>query len=148
MKVRRFSQFQGQFLFPNFDNNSKELYESFLKTRLGGVYRAIPWNKLVESFQLQEKEKGPQSIFSPRGKVALMFLKHYVGCSDFKLIEHINANVHYQIFCDIIIPPGSPLSNFKIVSEIRCELARRIDIDKLQSILAEYHCCPVKIYFY
>ena len=138
MKIQRFSQYQGQFLFPNFNNHRAELLESFLGTRLGGVYRAIPWKKLIEDLHLKEKKKGPQSIFSPRGKIALMILKHYVGCSDRKLIEHLNANVHYQIFCDIIIPLGSPIKNYKIVSEIRCELACKLDIDKLQSSLAEH----------
>ena len=117
MKVRRFSQSQGVFVFPNFDNNYNELFNSFKQTRLGSIYTSIPWEQLVECFGLKEKRKGPQSIFSPRGKIALMFLKHYVGCSDSKLIEHLNGNIHYQIFCDIIIPPSKPLTNFKIVKD-------------------------------
>ncbi len=138
MKVRRFSQFQGLLVFPNFDSNYDHLYSSFLKTRLGSLYKVIPWSKLVSDLELCEYRKGPQSIFSPRGKIALMFLKHYVGCSDFKLIEHINGNIHYQIFCDIIIPTNSPITNYKIVSEIRCELAKKLDIDKLQLSLANH----------
>jgi len=138
MKVRRFSQFQGVFVFPNFDNSHNELLNSFKQTRLGCIYTSIPWDELVECFGLKEKKKGPQSIFSPRGKIALMFLKHYAGCSDSKLIEHLNGNIHYQIFCDIIIPPRAPLTNYKIVSEIRCELAQKLDIEKLQYILVQY----------
>ena len=138
MKIRRFSQFQGVFLFPNFDSNYKELLEAFKQTRLGAIYTSIPWEDLTKAFGLKEYNKGPRSIFSPRGKIALMFLKHYAGCSDSKLIEHLNGNIHYQIFCDIIIPPGLPLTNFKIISEIRCELAQKLDIESLQSILAKH----------
>ncbi len=94
--------------------------------------------RLSQGVGLKEHKKGPQGIFSPRGKIALMFLKHYAGCSDSKLLEHLNGNIHYQIFCDIIIPLNSPLTNFKIISEIRCELAQRLNIDKLQSILATH----------
>jgi len=138
MKIRRFSESQGLLVFPNFDNHYDELFESFLQTRLGALYKSIPWQSMVKSFCLNEYNKGPRSIFSPRGKIALMFLKHYAGCSDSKLIEHLNGNIHYQIFCDVIIPPQSPIINFKIVSEIRCELAKRLDIGGLQTILANH----------
>ena len=138
MKVRRFSQFQGILFFPNFDTHYKEHLEAFKKTRLGAMYTSIPWQDLVKSFGLKEHKKGPRGIFSPRGKIALMFLKHYVGCSDFKLMEHLNGNIHYQIFCDIVIPLNSPLTNFKIISEIRCELAQRLNIDKIQVTLANH----------
>ncbi len=66
-----------------------------------------------------------------------MFLKHHVGCSDRKLIEHLNSNLHYQIFCDIVLPVGSPITNYKIVIEIRCEPAAKLKIDKAQRVLAE-----------
>lgn len=109
-----------------------------LATRLGSIYQAIPWQSLVEVFGLKEHIKGQQSTFSPRGKLVLMFLKHYEECSDRKLIEQLNSNVHYQIFCDIVIPIGSPITNYKIVSEIRCDLAERLKIDKSQEALAQY----------
>lgn len=91
---------------------------------------------MVAVFGLKEHNKGPAPIFSPKGKLALMFLKHYACCSDSKLIAQLNANYHYQIFCDLVIPPSSPLTNFKIVSEIRCELSERLDINKTQTVLA------------
>lgn len=138
MKVRRFSQFQGALSFPNFDTAYEELFASFKQTRLGAMYESIPWTELVRALGLKENRKGPQSIFSPRGKIALMFLKHYAGCSDSKLIEHLNGNLHYQLFCDIVISPSVPLTNYKIVSEIRCDLAERLDIEQLQSILAKH----------
>lgn len=138
MKIRRLSEFQGRFVYPNFDTDYELLFDSFIATRLGSIYQAIPWQSLVEVFGLKEHIKGPQSTFSPRGKLALMFLKHYEGCSDRKLIEQLNSNVHYQIFCDIVIPIGSPITNYKIVSEIRCDLAERLKIDKSQEVLAQY----------
>ena len=138
MKIRRFSESQGLLVFPNFDNHYDELFEAFLQTRLGALYRSIPWDAMIKELKICEYQKGPRSIFSPRGKVALMFLKHYAGCSDSKLIEHLNGNIHYQIFCDVIIPPSAPITNFKIVSEIRCEIANQLNIEKLRSILANY----------
>ncbi len=136
MKIRRFSEFQGRFVYPNFDTDHELLMKSFLNTRLGGIYQAVPWQEVVTCFGLKEPRKGPRPVFSPRGKVALMFLKHYACCSDRKLIEHLNSNVHYQIFCDVVVPVGSPITNYKIVSEIRCELAGRLKTGKVQRVLA------------
>ena len=137
MKIRRLSEFQGRFAYPNFDTDHKLLMDTFLDTRLGGIYQAIPWKELVCAFGLREPRKGPRPIFSPRGKVALMLLKHYAGCSDRKLVEHLNSNVHYQIFCDVVLPVGRPITNYKIVSGIRCELAGKLKIGKVQQVLAE-----------
>ena len=137
MKIQRFSQFQTKIQFPNFQNYGKIYFDSFLNTDLGMVYTALPWDRLVDGFGLKEHKKGPRSIFSPRGKIALMFLKHIAGVSDKKLISQLNANIDYQIFCDLIIPPGLRITNHKIVSEIRCELSKLLDTEIIQRILAE-----------
>ena len=138
MKIQRFSQFQSQIAFPNLVNYRQEYLDSFLQTELGKIYMAIPWDKMVKKFKLKESLKGPQSIFSGRGKIALMFLKHFALVSDKKLIDQLNANQDYQIFCDIVIPPNARLENYKIVSEIRCELAKKLDIEEVQELLAEH----------
>jgi len=137
MKIQRISQFQGSFQFPNFITSHNEYFNSFLSTDLGMIYQAIPWEKLVAQFELKDSKKGPKSIFSPRGMIALMILKHYACCSDRKLIEQLNGNIDYQYFCDLHIPPGHRLTNFKIVSEIRMQLANKLKIDDVQKILAD-----------
>lgn len=63
-----------------------------------------------------------------------MFLKHYSCCSDRKLLEQLNSNLDYQFFCDISLG-FERLTNFKIISQIRCELAQSLDIDSLEKIL-------------
>ena len=138
MKVQRISEFQTEILFPIFQKNYSAYLSSFNNSKLGKIHTAIPWRSLVKVFGLKDHVKGPSSIFSPKGKVALMFLKHYACCSDEKLIEQLNANIHYQIFCDLLIPPAHPLKNFKIVSEIRCEIAGHLDIDEVQKVLANH----------
>jgi hypothetical protein len=60
-----------------------------------------------------------------------------VGCSDEKLIHHLNGNIHFQIFCGILLG-AERIKNFKIVSDIRCKLARNLDVKGLQSVLADY----------
>jgi hypothetical protein len=68
--------------------------------------------------------------------LALMFLKSYVGCSDKKLIGHLNGNLDFQMFCGIYL--GSErIKNYKIVSEIRTLLAGKLKINELQKVLAD-----------
>lgn len=67
-----------------------------------------------------------------------MVLKSYTNFSDAQLIEHLNGNIHYQLFCGVQIDPLHPLTNPKIVSAIRQELAHRLDVEPLQLILAEH----------
>ena len=124
----------------NFNSPEKEfsLYlKSFNESELGGIYRSIPWNEIVKALKIKENKKGPDRIFNRQGMVALMFLKSYVECSDEMLINHLNGNIHFQIFCGVLL--GSErIKNFKIVSDIRCRLARRLDVKEVQDVLAGY----------
>lgn len=135
-KIRKISQFQHTFHFQSPEENFSSIYAQFLESKLGKIYQAIPWHELVNSFNIKASAKGPDCIFTQQGKLGLMFLKHYACCSDERLIEQLNANVHYQIFCDILLSPGESIDNFKIVSQIRCELAETLDIDRSQKTLA------------
>jgi len=76
-------------------------------------------------------QKGPEVHLLPKGKLALMFLKHYGCCSDRRLMEQLNGNLDWQFFCDIYLG-ADRLDNFKMISEIRCELAGKLDMDKVQ----------------
>jgi hypothetical protein len=124
----------------NFISPQKEFslyWKSFQQSELGMIYQVIPWIELAKGLKIRKSKRGPDPIFSPQGMLALMFLKSYVGCSDKKLIIHLNGNIDFQMFCGIFLGPER-VSNFKIISEIRCELSKRLDIKILQSVLAGY----------
>ena len=131
MKLQRISEFQHEFSFLSVQENFDSFYTRFLQSDLGKIYLAIPWDSLVESLKIKEKQSGSKMLFSPRGRIGLMILKHYACCSDKRLIEQLNGNIDYQFFCDIHLG-FNRLSNFKIVSQIRCELATRLNIDALE----------------
>ena len=105
-----------------------------MQSELGKIYSAIPWDDLVATFKLKEQVKGRAMLFSPKGRLGLMFLKHYAGCSDHRLIQQLNSNLDYQFFCDISLG-FERLTNHKIVSQIRCELAKVLDMEKLEKQL-------------
>ena len=138
MKIRRISDFQHMLRFPNWEDDQEKLFDRFDQSDLGAIWRAIPWNELANTLGLKDCTKGPTAIFSPRGKLALMFLKNYTGLSDSKLIDQINGNLNYQIFCDRWVGLDDKINCFKIVSQIRCEIAELLDIQEAQLCLAEY----------
>ncbi len=125
------SDFQHTFSFSSQSEQFDVFYQRFLGSDLGKIYQAVPWENLVRSFGLKRSKKGPASIFSPQGKLALMLLKHYGGCSDRRLMEGLNGNLEWQFFCGIYLGEDR-LTNFKVISEIRCELSKNLDIDKVQ----------------
>ena len=110
-KVRNFSEIAPNIAFPEF--NFYELYYStFEKSELGRIKKLLPLREMAENFGLVRKSMRPKlgrkSFFKPEGKVALMFLKMYTGLSCPKLLEQLNGNIHYQIFCDVIIDTTRP----------------------------------------
>jgi hypothetical protein len=113
-------------------------YQSFLDSELGGIHQSIPWPELIKSFRLKKEKKGRKSQFCPKGQLALMFLKSYTGVSDHKLIEQLNANIDYQLFCDILLSPGERLVDYKIVSKIRSSLGQKLNIKQSQKVLARH----------
>jgi len=134
MKIQRISEFQHEFSFLSSSESLDAFYARFLESDLGKIYLATPWESLVKTLAIKEQTLGSKMIFSPKGRIALMILKHYACCSDRKLIEQLNSNIDYQFFCDIHLGIHR-LTNFKIVSQIRCELADKLDIDLLEKDL-------------
>lgn len=124
----------------NFYSPQEEYYlyrKSFLKSELGGIYQSIPWNELICCFNLKRSKVGRKSLFDKQGQLALMFLKAYTDLSDRKLIEQLNANIDYQLFCGVLLSPGERMVDYKIVSKIRTQLGKRLDIKSSQRILAK-----------
>lgn len=91
-KIRRITDLQHEFSFFSPQDNDA-CYQRFLESDLGKIHAALPLDELIKTFGLKESIKGPTSTFSSKSKIALMFLKHYAGVSDRKLIEQLNANV-------------------------------------------------------
>lgn len=135
-KIQRISENSLEINFKTPQEHFSLYWESFLNSEIGKIHTAIPWQELIRHFKLKENKKGPTRIFSPKGMLALMFLKSYVDCSDRKLIEHLNGNINFQLFCDILLK-GERISNYKIISDIRTYLGKRLNIKEAQKILAK-----------
>ena len=115
--------------------------ETFEQSELGRIKRLLPLHELAASCGLVSEslrpKRGRRSYFTPEGKVALMFLKMKTQLSFPKLLEQQNGNIHYQIFCDVLIDPLRPLTNYKLLDDIAAELAGKMKIQELQEQLAK-----------
>ena len=136
-KIQNISGIHSTLGFPEFDI-LENYRKSFHESELGRLHSLFPFDCMVKSAGLSDRHLGRRNIFSPSTKIALMVLKAYTGFSDRQLVEHLNGNIHYQMFCGIMINPSFPIINFKIVSAIRNEIASRLDIDSFQDILASH----------
>ena len=139
-KIRNFAEITPNLPFSEF--NFYNLYrETFEKSELGRMKKILPLREMAESLGLVSKsmmpKRGRKSYFTPEGKVALMFLKMKTQMSFPKLMEELNGNIHYQLFCDILIDPVHPLTNYKLLDDIAAELAGKLKIQELQNLLAE-----------
>ena len=137
VKIQKISEIEPRLGFTEFDM-LKKYRQSFATSELGRLHALFPFSELAREMHLKSSALGRKSYFSPEGKIALMVLKSYTNFSDSQLIEHLNGNIHYQLFCGVQIDPLHPLTNPKIVSAIRQELADRLDIESLQAILADH----------
>ena len=136
-KIAKISEIHPTLGFTEFDILEK-YHKSFKESELGRLHSVFPFECMAKAAGLSDRRLGHRNIFSPSAKIALMVLKAYTGFTDRQLVEHLNGNIHYQIFCGIMISPSLPITNFKIVSVIRNEIASHLDIDSIQEILASH----------
>lgn len=123
-------------LFP--DEQMYDLsYKVFLESELGQIYQAIPWDELASKFNkpIPRSNAGKKPIFSIKGGLGLMFLKHHLGLSDEKLIQRVNTDWQLQYFCGVHLRFTSPVRDKDIVGRWRRFFGEHMDIDELQDVL-------------
>ncbi len=111
----------------------------FSKSKLGVIKSLLPIDELVRQISRKKSwvnKGGRPETLHLEAQICLMFLKSMTGLSDAELVSRLNTDIHYQFFCNIYISPDSPIEDLKIASRIRTKLAKRIDIDKFQKIIA------------
>ena len=142
-KIRHLSEIQQEIAFTEFDFYQRYA-ETFKTSELGRIKSHLPLREMAISFNLVEErpmhkrvKRGRKPFFTPEGKVALAFLKMYTGLSAPKLMEALNGNIHYQIFCGIRISPENQLTNYKLIDGILLELSRKLKVQEQQKVLAD-----------
>ena len=118
VKIQNISGIHSTLGFPEFDI-MENYRKSFHESELGRLHSLFPFDYMTKSAGLSDRHLGRRF-------------------SDQQLVEYLNGNIHYQMFCGIMINPSFPIINFKIVSVIRNEIASRLDIDSFQDIQASH----------
>jgi len=104
-KIQNISEIHPTLGFTEFDVLEK-YRKSFNESELGRLHSMFPFERMAKAIGLCEQRLGRKNIFSPSAKIALMVLKSYTGFSDRYLVEHLNGNIHYQMFCGVMIDPN------------------------------------------
>ena len=137
--VQNFSEISPNLPFTEFDFYN--LYrQTFDQSELGRIKHKLPLHEMAENFGLTSKvmrpRAGRRAYFTPEEKVALLFLKMYTELSSPKLMEQLNGNIHYQLFCDLRIDLLHPLTNYKLLDDVMSELSHKLKLQQQQDILA------------
>jgi IS5 family transposase len=117
------------------------LDQNFLRTDLGRLYQAIPFEQLAEKIPIPKQAKsgrGCKPWFDVKGGIALQFLKHYHNLSDQLLIERINTDWSMQLFCGMLLGPAERIEDKNIVSSWRSYLGQHMDLQELQKVFASH----------
>lgn len=111
---------------------------NFLSSELGQLYSTIPFRELADFFRagLRRCPQGAKPIFTIEGGLGLMFLKHRSGLSDAGLIERVNTDWYYQLFCGLVPKRHQGIKDEDIVGRWRRFFGERMDLGELQGRLA------------
>src|SRR5690606_32841351 len=106
---------------------------NFLSSELGQLYSTIPFRELADFFRagLRRCPQGAKPIFTVEGGLGLMFLKHRSGLSDADLIERLNTDWHYQLFCGLAPKIDQGIKDDDIVGRWRRFFGERMDLVEL-----------------
>ncbi|MGX7688213.1 hypothetical protein ACWA1C_13700 [Flectobacillus roseus] len=56
-----------------------------------------------------------------------MFLKHYEGLSDTKIIENLNLNIAHQLFSGVVLAEGECIKDLTLLSSWRTKFGIHMD---------------------
>jgi transposase, IS5 family len=114
--------------------------DHFLASPLGQLWQVLPLAALSSSVvpPRPKSNAGRQGWFDVEQAISVMFLKHYEGLSDAKLIENLNFNISYQLFSGLVLSEEDYIKDSTLLSSWRTKLGHHMDVNFFQGIL-QYH---------
>lgn len=111
----------------------------FKNLEIGKLYDSLPWQALSDCLPRQQGQgKGAPRWLSNQGIFGMMFLKHYLNCSDKKLIERFNTDWSLQFFCQKVLKDNEQIRDVNLPSRIRSYMATHMDFDQVQAVLLHH----------
>lgn len=110
-------------------------FHYFKTTELGRMHDCINWEGLVSLLPPKNTLRGAPAWLPPKGFFGLMFLKHYTGLSDTRLIDRFNTDWAFQIFCGVLLGENESIKDNAFVSRIRSYLSKHLSVEQMQQQL-------------
>jgi hypothetical protein len=107
-------------------------------TFLGSLHETIDWQGLEALLPSKQSPKGAPAWLPKRGYFALMMLKHYMGLSDEKLLEHFHTDWAMQLFCGVQLQDNERIRDNAFVSNVRTYLGKHLDLNQMQRLQLSY----------
>lgn len=107
-------------------------------TELGAIYDTINWKDLETLLPEKKTAKGAPSWLPVQGLFGLMFLKHYTGLSDEKLLERFHTDWAFQLFCGVLLQDNERIKDNAFVSHVRAYLGKHLDLNQMQIALLQH----------
>lgn len=124
-----------QFTLFSPDSYSTPKLYFFKSSELGRIHDCINWNDLVELLPKKKTLRGAPSWLAPKGFFGLMFLKHYTGLSDEKLLARFNTDWAMQLFCGVLLSDNESIKDNSFVSKVRKYLGDNVDMQTFQKVM-------------
>ncbi len=125
-----------QYTLFDFDSpNFTKWYLFKTTTVLGKIYQTIDWGSLENLLPKKTTICGAPSWLPTQGLFGIMFLKHYTGLSDEKLLEAFHTNWAMQMFCGVLLADNERIKDNAFVSRIRSYLGAHLDLNLFQSVM-------------
>jgi transposase, IS5 family len=114
-------------------------YQNFQQSDLGRLHSTIPFREIADYFRSKSTRspQGKPPKFTIEGGLGLMFLKHLSNLSDAALIERLNTDWHYQLFCGLTPKIHQGIRDMDMVGRWRRYFGIHLDIKSIQGILAQ-----------
>ncbi len=109
----------------------------FQESPLGQLSALLPDKALSALLPQKKHPQGAKLWHSSSGKFRLMMLKHYSGLSDEKLVQHLNTDWSYQLFCQLELAEGEFIRDKSLVSKVRKEFSG-LDYQNIQQVLQKH----------
>ena len=121
------------------DEISSHRFKIFQRTKLGAIYQCIPFDTLASLLPFRKDCcAGAPSWLDNAGMFALMFLKHYLGLSDEKLVDRLNSDWELQMFCGRQFKDNERIRDRNLPSRVRSHIGKGLSIDSFQEVVIDW----------
>lgn len=100
----------------------------------------LPLASLSSSVVLPKPKSsaGRPAWFDVQQAISVMFLKHYEGLGDAKIIENLNFNIAYQLFSGVVLSENECIKAPTLLSSWRTKFGQHMNANFFQSIVQHH----------